>query len=312
MLKYLVILLDNSSISFCHYDNKCTENNLISLDDLKEGIFFAMKENLMIQFVYPNYELPKDYKDVINSIDHSKIIPIGYSEKGDVIVINSLAEFNEHIIDCNLTYVLRTNKEILREDYQPLINVLRKASRLNLVFTDIETFTSEDYESYKKLLQFTSNEIANLYESEKTPQLNILTDRIALNCMNNCNAGWENITLAPNGRFYICPAFYISDSYNIGDLKNGLNIKNPQLYKLSHAPLCRICDAYQCKRCIWLNHQTTCEVNTPSQEQCIVAHLERNESRNLLLNLQKRGIFLTLKNIEEISYIDPIEKLINI
>lgn len=312
MLKYLVILLDNSSISFCHYDNKCTENNLISLDDLKEGIFFAMKENLMIQFVYPNYELPKDYKDVINSIDHSKIIPIGYSEKGDVIVINSLAEFNEHIIDCNLTYVLRTNKEILREDYQPLINVLRKASRLNLVFTDIETFTSEDYESYKKLLQFASNEIANLYESEKTPQLNILTDRIALNCMNNCNAGWENITLAPNGRFYICPAFYISDSYNIGDLKNGLNIKNPQLYKLSHAPLCRICDAYQCKRCIWLNHQTTCEVNTPSQEQCIVAHLERNESRNLLLNLQKRGIFLTLKNIEEISYIDPIEKLINI
>lgn len=34
-----------------------------------------MKENLMIQFVYPDYELPQAYKDAIESIDHSKIMP---------------------------------------------------------------------------------------------------------------------------------------------------------------------------------------------------------------------------------------------
>ena len=74
MLQYLIIQLDDTSTSYCHYENGKRENRLISLDDLKSGIFFAMKENLMIQFVYPDYELPSEYKDVINSIDHFDIV----------------------------------------------------------------------------------------------------------------------------------------------------------------------------------------------------------------------------------------------
>ena len=81
--------------------------------------------------------------------------------------------------------------------------------------------------------------------------------------MNNCGAGDTTITLAPDGKFYIRPAFYLTDevdalgrlNYSIGDLQNGMNIKNSQLYKLDYAPLCRQCDAYQCKRCIWLNRK---------------------------------------------------------
>ena len=47
----------------------------IDLDDLKQGIKYAMMENLMIQFVYPDFELPKQYAEVINSIDHIDIRP---------------------------------------------------------------------------------------------------------------------------------------------------------------------------------------------------------------------------------------------
>jgi CXXX repeat peptide maturase len=81
------------------------------------------------------------------------------------------------------------------------------------------------------------------------------------------------------------------------------------IYKLDHAPLCRKCDAYQCKRCIWLNRKTTLEVNTPSHEQCVVAHLERNASRNLLTNIRKYGAFLADKEIKGIDYLDPFNKL---
>ena len=72
MLQYLIILLDDTSTSFCYYNNK-SKSKLISLEDLKVGIMYAMKENLMIQFVYPNYELPEIYKDVINSTHHNII-----------------------------------------------------------------------------------------------------------------------------------------------------------------------------------------------------------------------------------------------
>ena len=71
MLQYLVILLDDTSVSFCHYSNPIKERRLMPLDILKKGILWAMKENLMIQFVFPDYTLPNKYLDVIETIDHS-------------------------------------------------------------------------------------------------------------------------------------------------------------------------------------------------------------------------------------------------
>ena len=155
-----------------------------------------------------------------------------------------------------------------------------------------------------------SGHIEKLYVDGKSPQLNLLTDRMMLSKMNNCGAGDTNITLAPNGKFYICPAFYYeNETDSIGDLEKGLVIKNKQLYKLEYAPICRHCDAYQCKRCIWLNRKMTLEVNTPSHEQCVVAHLERNTSRELLNNIRKHGTFLPEQDgIKEIDYLDPFDK----
>ena len=51
MLKYLVILLDDTSISYCHYDVEDREKNLIPLNVLKEGVLFAMKNDLKIQYI---------------------------------------------------------------------------------------------------------------------------------------------------------------------------------------------------------------------------------------------------------------------
>lgn len=312
MLKYLVVILDDTSVSYCHYSNKKTERKLISLEDLKAGIVFAMKENLMIQFVYPSYELNQNYKDIINSIDHSKIVPIGYNEQGDVIIANNIEELVSCSINENLTYVLCCNKQELIGNHDSLQYILRKVVRLNIVFTDIETYTSADFEKYQDFLQTMNQEIEQLFLSGISPQLNILTDRMMLDSMNNCNAGWENITLAPNGKFYVCPAFYWTDeNCSIGNLQEGVNIRNPQLYKLSYAPLCRNCDAYQCKRCIWLNSKMTYEVNTPSHEQCVISHLERNASRLLLSNIRKHGTFLPNKEIKEIKYLDPFEAYSN-
>ena len=58
--QYIVILLDDTSVSYCHADNPLKEKRLIPLEVLREAILFSMKENLMIQFVYPEYELQKN------------------------------------------------------------------------------------------------------------------------------------------------------------------------------------------------------------------------------------------------------------
>ena len=302
MLQYLIILLDNTSTSFCHYENPKTVRHLIPIETLKQGIRFGMMENLMIQFVYPDYELPQEYQEVIESIDHSKIKP--YKEGADVWVTDKVDGINSDI-----PVVLRINKERLLAHVQEISEAIGNVSRLNVVLTDVEAFKEEDFAHYKSLLGKLSAALEQLYVEGKAPQLNLLTDRMMLSAMNNCGAGDTTITLAPNGKFYICPAFYYEDEADsIGDLENGLDIKNKQLYRLDHAPICRHCDAYQCKRCIWLNRKTTLEVNTPSHEQCVIAHLERNASRDLLNNIRKHGTFLPAQEeIKEIDYLDPFD-----
>lgn len=315
MLQYLIVLLDDTSTSYCHCENSRTEHKLIPLDVLKAGIRFGMMENLMIQFVYPDYEMPKEYKDVIESIDHSKIVSSLCDDEelkndADVTVYHNWAEISYGKLLDDKCVVLRTSKADLFERYMFLKEVLSKVSRLNIVITDVENFADEDFDKYKQVLHALAEHVEKLYVDSKSPQLNLLTDRMMLKEMNNCGAGDTNITLAPNGKFYVCPAFYYEDEADsVGDLEHGLDIKNKQLYKLDHAPICRHCDAWQCKRCIWLNRKTTLEVNTPSHEQCVVAHLERNASRELLANVRKHGTFLPeQEEIKEIDYLDPFDK----
>lgn len=308
MLQYLVILLDDTSVAYCHAENPLRERNLMPLDTLKKAIFFGMKENLMIQYVYPDYELPEEYNDIIESIDHVKI--------GREVEIR--ADVPSSTICKNLVLRL-TIADFIAKQYD-IATLLPSVTRLNINLTDMDTFKDEQAEDYKKALATLTDVLVNLYKSGKTPQVNILTDRLTLKEMHNCGAGDSNITVAPNGKFYLCPAFYydekmgISNRMNhvtkestrsVGDLENGLQIPNPQLLKLDHAPLCRICDAFHCNRCIWLNQKLTWDNNTPSHQQCVISHLERNAARELSIKLKEAGF--DLDEIKEIDYLDPFD-----
>ena len=306
-LQYLVILLDDTSVAYCHADNPLKERNLMPIETLKKAILFGMKQNLMIQYVYPEYELPTEYNEVIESIDNLKI-------GRDVKVTNEVPT----AVDCD-NIVLRIKiKDLIAKQYD--IALLPSVKRMNICLTDIETFKDEQIDEYKKAMNTLGAVLTSLYKEQKHPQLNILTDRLTPKEMHNCEAGIGNITVASNGKFYLCPAFYYDEktgvsnkmnhktkdaSRSVGDLENGLCIPNKQLLELDHAPPCRNCDAYHCNRCIWLNQKLTWDNNTPSHQQCVVAHLERNAARDISAKLSEAGY--SLPEIKEINYIDPFD-----
>ena len=308
MLKYAIILLDNTSTSFCHADNPNYERELMPIDVLHDAIFWAMRENLMIQFVYPDYDLPDNMLRAIDSIDH---VDIRHMQNADIIICNGISELKSFEFS-NKSIALRTTKDELLKNLDAIVETLKVQSHLSIIVKDIEKMNKDDLDQYAEWLKALSDNVCKLYIEGKSPQTNILTDRMVLESMNNCNAGNESITIAPNGKFYICPAFFYGNpDDSVGSIQNGLDIHNPQLYRIDHAPICRNCDAYQCKRCVWLNRKTTLEVNTPSHEQCVTAHLERNASKALLTEIRKHGVFLPNKNITEIDYLDPFDKIIN-
>ena len=185
------------------------------------------------------------------------------------------------------------------------------SAKVTIVPTNVTEFSDDFCDTYSSFLDSLADCIKEEYRVGHLIQLNVITDRIYLEQMNNCNAGYNSVTLCPDGKFYPCPAFYIDgNEHSIGDLKIGLNIKNSQLYNIEYAPICKNCDCWQCKRCIWLNSKLTLEVNTPSHQQCVISHIERNASRRFLSSVREIGKFMPEKNISELNYIDPIIKAI--
>ncbi len=306
MLTHLIILLDDTSPSYCHYEVSSKEPKLIRLDDLKSGVLFAMKENLNVQFVFPNYALPEEYVETIEMIDHTKIKPESLADDADVIALTDWKEETTEVVN-NRTCIIRANRKEILDNRERLKKILDKVSRLNVVLTDVIDFSDNDINAYKSLLTNIVEDVFTILSSGKIVQINLLTDRIMLDDMNNCNAGVNNVTLAPNGKFYLCPAFYYENPQDdIGDLNIGLKIKNQQLLRLDHAPICRNCDAFQCKRCIWLNKKLTLDNNTPSHQQCVMAHLERNASSDLGTRLNDNRIKLGYTHkIEKVTELDP-------
>lgn len=308
-MQYLVILLDDTSVAYCHADNPLKERRLMPLDTLRKAILFGMKQNLMIQYVYPDYDLPEEYNALIESIDHVKI-------GRDVRVYNGVPA---SVVGKNVVLRL-TIGEFIAGQYD-IAALLPQVERLNICLTDIAAFRDEQAEDYKKALETLNAVLVNLYKKENPTQVNMLTDRLVLTEMHNCEAGIGNITVAPNGKFYLCPAFYYDEqmgisnrmnhstkdaSRSVGDSDSGLQIANKQLLELDHAPLCRKCDAYHCHRCIWLNDRLTMDANTPSHQQCVLAHLERNASRELQQTLAAQGL-RSRNEIPKITYLDPFD-----
>lgn len=308
-MQYLVILLDDTSVAYCHADNPLKERRLMPLDTLRKAILFGMKQNLMIQYIYPAYDLPEEYNALIESIDHVKI-------GRDVWVCNGVPA---SVAGKNVVLRL-TIGEFIAGQYD-IAALLPQVERLNICLTDIAAFRDEQAEDYKKALETLNAVLVNLYKKENPTQVNMLTDRLVLTEMHNCEAGIGNITVAPNGKFYLCPAFYYDEqmgisnrmnhstkdaSRSVGDLDSGLQIPNKQLLELDYAPLCRKCDAYHCHRCIWLNDRLTMDANTPSHQQCVLAHLERNAGRELQQMLAAQGLH-TGNEIPEIDYLDPFD-----
>lgn len=312
MLKYMIIPLAGDAVSFCHYEKGSSTGGFMPLYLLKQAIFWSMKENLNVQFVYPDSVLPDGYKQLIDMVDHADIVGSRCEDKellagADVVVLDSWGDAGSMELAAEGSYVVRTTLNGFIGNAECIIKMLRAVLRLVVVLTDIDSLTDEDFGRYREALEGLLPVIADEYAADHAVQFNLLTDRIFLESMNNCGAGDESITLAPDGKFYVCPAFWRDGSDSAGDLATGVDIKNPQLFRLDHAPICRRCDAFQCRRCVWLNRKTTLEVNTPSHEQCVVAHTERNASRSLASLLRQKGIALPHGDIKEIDYLDPFE-----
>ena len=319
MYKYLLVILEKGAASFCHYSNpyyhSLRQPSFMPLELLEKVIRYARDNDLFINFLYGKHRPSFEYEKLIDTIAHVKMIPVSLHEAypDGVLVLDAgdRLSFKEIARDLGRNIILRVERADLSCLGADLEALKGKFKRLNLHLVGVERFTEQDIALYESQLKKISAALQQSYRIGEEIEINVLTDRMLLPQMNNCDAGVKHLTIAPNGKGYVCPAFYHDDedanAIGVWNEDQELEIVNQRLLSLECAPICSQCDAFHCKRCVYLNKITTLEINVPSKEQCLLAHTDREISRQMLNKLRNIEPFNKLPAIRSLNYQDPFD-----
>lgn len=310
--KELLFVLDDQYTSFCSYSNRSNFDNRMSPALIEEGLKFA-EENFMKPVFLHSAQIADEYLKDYQEIEVLHRIPISaYREElpfydYQIVVDDTSINLLERIpyqsnIIFNLSY------ENMSKLSDMVTTLWEKTDRINLNLYNLsKTANLGEYQKQLEKCVDRMNEIEK--HTGVLKELNVLTDVMFIKEHEGCTAGEDSITLAPDGRFYVCPAFYSNHLASVGDLQVGIKIPNGELYRKDHMPLCEKCTSYQCENCKFINKQCTNEVNVSPAFQCRKAQIEEKTAMRLQKLLDGKYEFANV--ISEKEYEDPIDIVLN-
>lgn len=310
--KHALVILDKSAVPFCYYENPhfhARSGPQWMPDTLLTRILaYARRHDVVLTFLLGKTRPPAKTEKLI--APHAKIVPPPLHETyPDAVLVLDAEErssFARLSGSVERNVILRLSKP--KGCSELVESLLGKFGRLSLHLTGQEYFGAAELAAYERELGKIARLLADQFRDGERLEFNVLTDRMMLTAMRNCGAGSDHLTLAPNGKTYICPGFYYDDEKDFVGVFDGKSALKPvRGTELARAPLCSRCDAFHCKRCIYLNKKTTLELNVPSEQQCAVAHAERETSRQMLNGLGLLEPFRRMARIPELPYRDPLE-----
>lgn len=303
-------VLSDGYVSACSYKNMSLSKHRMSQETIIEGLNYAESHFMRPVFLHSSElcgEELFEYEDaeVLHRIPieaYDKALP--FYDMQLIVTEQTMGELKRVPFQDNI--IFNISQDNIGQLYVCVEKILEKSRRININIQDL----SEKFpvNIYKKELDKCVKLLEKEYiASRKIKEINVITDLLFIDEHEGCPAGVSNYTYAPDGKFYICPAFYNEKCDDIGNPHDGMEIKNQHLYYENHMPLCNMCDAYQCENCKFVNKKYTREVNVSPSFQCIKAQVERNASYQLQELLKDQYNFVNAIEYSECK--DPIEKL---
>lgn len=300
--RYLYIMTSDGATPYCHYRNLIRSDATMDDSVLSRSLSFCRENNLTPVFL----GTPGANSETSTSVS---IVAAGTErEPGTSIpVLDNCTTGATRVHGNAILLVDRGHINELGDFFDKLTRVF---TRINLILEDVEAWTDDDLTLYEAQLRRVADIIERCHQSNSPVEVNVLTDLWYLTEMCSCGAGEDSFAVAPNGKLYLCPAFYLNNPQDsVGDLETGIHIENPELLEAGKSPYCRICDVYSCRRCKFLNKKLTGELAIPSRIQCLVSHLERRISMRLQHTLVEQGLLRPENAIGPVWFSEPLELL---
>ena len=316
-LAHLLVLVEEGAVAFCHYENPRfyapTKPRWIAEPLLRAIVRHAERNDIALTFLLGRHRLPPKLERLVDRVAHVKIVPQELCEDypGSIVVLDGEngASFDRLPLGWGSSVILRLARRDLGRLSALCLSLTGRYGRLSLHLRDLEYYTRTDLALYERELRKFADELQTIYANGDRVEINVLTDRMMLKEMRNCDAGVTHVTVAADGSCHICPGFLSDGEPAIGrfDVEKGVVAAPPANVALERGPLCTRCDAWHCKRCVYLSRKLTLEYNVPSEQQCLTAHAERETTRLLLRRLGAMEPFRRMPLLAELNYRDPLE-----
>ena len=272
--RFLYIILQDNIIPHCQYQALSRSNGSISKELLAQAFDYARNNHLVPVILGDelNY-LTEHQKNIFHiSMPCSQIDEVIFSASDvtEVIPIFNRITYSKisHQLEACILSIDQHSITMLSDIIGHLSNYAR---RINIIPNDYLTWTEPEINKYTAQLAL----IKQNYDAQEYGDISInLFEQKSM--FSSCHAGTNQITLAPDGRFYICPAFYFNGLQPVGNIKHGYVIPDVDQYSVEKAPYCRSCNNTSCLRCHYLNIINTGHVNIPPQDLCHIHEIETN------------------------------------
>ena len=244
--------------------------------------------------------------DDLNDNDSQYVLHILTHE----IIENSFLNFSS---SKSLIYKInKDNMKYMVHDINKLISSMCDALNISIFIENLRDYKLEDLFRYGQFLQNVADLIFDCWKCQKRVNINVLTHILFLDSHKNCGIGNNNITLGPDGKFYICPAFYydldLRNKYQIGDLNTGVKNNYQNSTFNINTNLCGKCDNYHCDKCVYMSLLGSGEFCVPTEIQCIKTNIERQATIYLLNKLKEYEIsfWSYRKELSSYRYLDML------
>jgi len=307
----LYFLLADDYTTFCQHENTSIVAKKMDATSILEGLKYARHNFLVPIFVHSNNSF--EYNDIKEFEEYKimHILPIKFFNQS-FNLRDCMYVFDKDSIDFHdINYLPKCMLNIDSSDIKNLFLYSSKlfsiTDRINVNIPNLNN-NFDEIVYREQLILIKDLLIKNFEITGKIKEINLITDLCYLTDHNSCKAGERSFAYAPDGKLYICAAYYgtkkdpISDLF-ISDLsEHSAYIKNKHLYTIKYNALCSSCDSYQCINCIYINENFTNEVNVSPSFQCRKSYIERQIS-DLYLKETRYNYKNTIKSVE---YLDPI------
>jgi CXXX repeat peptide maturase len=181
--------------------------------------------------------------------------------------------------------------------------------KINLVIVDYQNITRPQLILYNQMLEKITEMIYDLWVQGNYVQIDIITDNLLLEKKHFCEAGVNNITLAPDGYVYPCQAFYFSGEGRLSNIDDFSRDKCQDVLLLT---MCQKCGANNCRKCGYLNGRCTDEPVVPFELHCVKTNLDQSASCNLLKKIKQAQLALPFDINREIRPSNDLDPLITL